>query len=87
MECQSCINSIKFVNIWNMSQLLRERIALNVQKYRVEKGYKRETLSLLLGCDNSYISKLEKQRVNITIDKLEQLANIFEIDAIELISK
>ncbi len=70
-----------------MSQLLRERIALNVQKYRIEKGYKREALSLLLGCDNSYISKLEKQRVNITIDKLEQLANIFEIDAIELISK
>ncbi len=52
-----------------------------------KNGYKREALSLLLGWDNSYISKLEKQRVNITIDKLEQLTNVFEIDITDLFSK
>ena len=52
-----------------MSQTLRKRIALNVKYYREQKGYKREELSLLLGVDNSYISKLEKAGVNITIDK------------------
>ncbi len=70
-----------------MNQSLRQRIAKNVQKYRIQNGYKREALSLLLGWDNSYISKLEKQRVNITIDKLEQLTNVFEIDITDLFSK
>ncbi len=70
-----------------MNQSLRLRIAKNVQKYRIQNGYKREALSLLLGWDNSYISKLEKQHVNITIDKLEQLTNVFEIDITDLFSK
>ena len=70
-----------------MNQSLRQRIAKNVQKYRIQNGYKREALFLLLGWDNSYISKLEKQRVNITIDKLEQLTNVFEIDITDLFSK
>lgn len=70
-----------------MNQSLRQRIAKNVQKYRIQNGYKREALSLLLGWDNSYISKLEKQRVNITIDKLEQLTNVFEIDITDLLAK
>ena len=74
-------------NDWNRNQSLRQRIAKNVQKYRIQNGYKREALSLLLGWDNSYISKLEKQRVNITIDKLEQLTNVFGIDIIDLLAK
>lgn len=70
-----------------MVNSLRERIALNVKKYRERKGYKREELSLLLGVDNSYISKLEKARVNITIDKLEQISLILEIDVLKLLQQ
>lgn len=70
-----------------MSQTLRKRIALNVKYYREPKGYKREELSLLLGVDNSYISKLEKARVNITIDKLEQISLILEIDVLKLLQQ
>lgn len=70
-----------------MSQSLRERVAKNVQKYRIQQGFKRENLSLLLGWDNSYISKLEKQRVNITLDKLEQLTNVFKIDIRDLFAE
>ena len=51
------------------------------------KNLKREELSLLLGFDNSYISKLERKSINITIDKLEQIANIFEIDVIDLLKQ
>lgn len=70
--------------MWNMSQSPRERVARNVNFYRLKSGYTREELSLLLEWDNSYISKLEKQRVNITLDRLEQLAKIFKIDIINL---
>ena len=70
-----------------MSQEIRQRIANNVKKFRTNKNLKREELSLLLGFDNSYISKLERKLINITIDKLEQIANIFEIDVIDLLKQ
>lgn len=68
-----------------MVQVLRARLSANIKFFREKYNYKREELSLMLGVDNSYISKLEKCKVNITIDKLEQLANIFNIDPVELI--
>ena len=71
-----------------MSQdiLLKNRkiLANNVKALRETKQLKREELSLLLGFDNSYISKVEKCRVNITIDKISKIANYFEVDVIDL---
>lgn len=68
-----------------MSQDIRQRIAKNLNRLRVFCGYRREGLSLMLGLDNSYISKLEKSKINITIDKLEQIANLFGVDVVELL--
>ena len=71
-----------------MSQdiLLKNRkiLANNVRALREARQLKREELSLLLGFDNSYISKVEKCRVNITIDKISKIANYFEVDFIDL---
>ena len=57
-----------------MSQAGRKIIADKIAKYRTKAGLTREQLSLMLGKDNSYISKLEKLRVNITIDTLEEIS-------------
>jgi transcriptional regulator with XRE-family HTH domain len=65
---------------WNMSQEIRNRIANNVKCLRVDKKLRREELSLLLGFDNSYISKLERGSVNITIDRLSKVAEYFGVD-------
>lgn len=70
--------------IWNMSQDIRNIIATNVSKLRVLRHLKREELSLLLGFDNSYISKLEKGKINITIDKLDKIASFFNVNIKEL---
>ena len=67
-----------------MSQDVRKIFALNIKTLREKKGLKKEELSLLLGFDNSYISKLEKQRVNITIDKISKLASFFEVEVKDL---
>lgn len=72
---------------WNMSQEIRNRIAINVKVLRVEKKLKREELSLLLGFDNSYISKLERGSVNITIDRLSKIAEYFAVDICALLKK
>ncbi len=62
-----------------MSQLARRLISEKIKKLRSKLGLNREELSLRLDLDNSYISKLEKCRVNITVDRLEMIANFFGI--------
>lgn len=63
-----------------MSQNIRQILANNIKKLRTQKKLSREELSLVLGVDNSYISKLEKGKINITLDKIEMLANYFETE-------
>ena len=76
---------------WNMSQdnVLSNRIILttNVKKLRSKLKIRREELSLALGFDNSYISKLEKGKINITIDKLSVIADYFNVDLVDLFKK
>ena len=71
----------------DMSQSARWLISNNVKALRQKAGLKREELSLALGFDNSYISKLEKGNVNITIDRLETIAGYFNIDIYKLLKK
>ena len=68
-----------------MSQEVRNKIAKNIHELRTSKNLKREELSLLLGFDNSYISKLEKGNINITIDKLDKIAKFFGVDIKKLL--
>lgn len=67
-----------------MSQVIRRIFATNVKKLREKAGLKKEKLSLILGFDNSYISKLEKSNVNITLDKIEKIAEFFNVKVINL---
>lgn len=59
-------------------------LAKNVKSLRLKNNFGREELSLLLGLDNSYISKIEKGRINITIDKLSSIAEFFDIKVTDL---
>lgn len=63
-----------------MSQDIRQILANNIKNLRTQKKLSREELSLVLGVDHSYVSKLEKGKINITLDKIEMLANYFETE-------
>lgn len=67
-----------------MSQDLRKILATNIKKLREKSNLKKEKLSLLLEFDNSYISKLEKGKVNITIDKIQKIAEFFCVNPKDL---
>ena len=73
----------------SQNNILSNRIILanNVKRLRSKLKIKREELSLALGFDNSYISKLEKGRINITIDKLSIIADYFNVDLVDLFKK
>ncbi len=70
-----------------MSQDIRQILSNNVKNLRIQKKLSREELSLILGVDNSYISKLEKGKINITLDKIEMLANYFDTEVYLLLKK
>mgnify|MGYP003290307860 CR=1 FL=1 len=69
---------------WNMSQAYRKILSKNLSIYRKRKGLTKEALSLALGFDNSYISKVENCRVNITIDRMTMIANYLEVKIVDL---
>ncbi len=68
-----------------MTQGLKTVLSKNVEKYRTLKNLTKEELSLALGFENSYISKLEKCKMNITLNRLEKIAKYFEIEAYKLL--
>lgn len=68
-----------------MCQEGRLILSKNIKKYREIKKITREELSLLLGMDNSYISKLEKCKINASIDTIAKIANKLEIPIVELL--
>jgi len=69
---------------WIMSQAYRKIFGKNLSIYRKRKGLTKESLSLALGFDNSYISKVENCRVNITIDRMAMIANFLEVSIFDL---
>lgn len=54
--------------------------ASNVRKYRTEKGLSQEALADLAGLHRTYISAVERERRNISIDNIENIANALSID-------
>ena len=68
-----------------MKQNSKSIIASNVKKLRQQSNLTREKLSLNLEFENSYISKLENQRINITIDRLDKIADYFNVKTFELL--
>ena len=68
-----------------MNQDSKIVLAKNIEKLRTSKKLTREALSLILGFENSYISKIEKLKINITIERLDKIANYFEIETYKLL--
>ena len=64
---------------------IKHKFAKNVQELRKKNKITKEKLSLILGFDNSYISKLEKGKISITVEKLDKIADFFEIDCYKLL--
>lgn len=63
-------------------------IGKNIKKYRKYKGLKQHDLASKLYMSDSFIAKLEsKTRQTISIDTLEQIADVLDVDITELFKK
>jgi len=56
-----------------------------VRKYRKEKNISQEKLALLCNLDRSYMGRIERGEVNITLERLYELARALEIDVHKLL--
>ncbi|MGO4479779.1 helix-turn-helix domain-containing protein [Massilia sp. 2TAF26] len=62
---------------------LRARFAHNIRVCRVRKGLSQEQLAALAGFSRTFVSDVERQVRNCSIDNIERLAQALEIDVLE----
>ena len=66
---------------------LREIVAKNLRQLRSAKGISQEELADRAGINRNYVGLLEREQNAATVDMLEKLADVLEIDAIEFLRR
>ncbi len=57
-----------------------EIVRNNIKYYRITKGFTQEKISELLGINEKSYSNLEVGRYNISLDRLDEISNILELE-------
>ncbi|MFZ5675704.1 MAG: helix-turn-helix domain-containing protein [Pseudomonadota bacterium] len=66
---------------------LREDFARNLRKYRKQKGLSQEALANDAGIDRTYISSLERSVYSATVDMIERLAAVLQVEPAALLDR
>lgn len=72
---------ILLVDLWGALMNLLHVFSVNVKRYRKKKNISQEKLAELAGLHRTYISALERERRNISIDNIQRIAEALEIEA------
>lgn len=64
----------------------RQNIADNVRRLRKERNLSQEKLGELAQCHRTYVSQLERGVTNISVDRLERLAEVLNVTVIDLMN-
>jgi transcriptional regulator with XRE-family HTH domain len=59
---------------------LAQKIGLAIRTCRVDRKITQEKLALLCNIDRSYLGRIERGEVNITVLKLYEIAHILEVE-------
>ncbi len=65
----------------------RARIAWNLRRIRGEKGVTQEALAVDAQVDRSYVSGIEQQGFNPSVDILDRLATALSVDISDFFNK
>ena len=60
---------------------LRDVLAFNVRRLRVQSGLSQEHLGFAADVDRTFVSQIERSRINVSIDNIEKLAAALKVDA------
>lgn len=64
---------------------LNEEVGQRIKKYRTEKRISQQELGDRLGLTKSFVSKLETNRKKISLDRIESISNVLDIDPKQLL--
>ncbi|MBC5850654.1 helix-turn-helix domain-containing protein [Vibrio cincinnatiensis] len=64
---------------------LAKRFGINLRNKRRDQGVSQDQLALQANIDRSYVGRIERGEVNITLEKAYQLAKVLECDVRELL--
>ncbi|OIN70165.1 transcriptional regulator [Ralstonia solanacearum] len=64
---------------------LRERLADNLRQVRLQREFSQETLGAACGFHRTYISQVERAVTNITLDNLQRIAMVLDVEPAELL--
>ncbi|MCH7309772.1 MULTISPECIES: helix-turn-helix domain-containing protein [Acinetobacter] len=67
-----------------MSELTIQ-FGLLVRKYRKERNMSQEQLALLCNMDRSYLGRIERGEVNLTLEKIYELAKSLDVNVKDLL--
>ena len=74
------------IMISSTDKLAQVRFGENLKKLRLERGLSYRKMAYICSVDNSKISKIEKGRVNITLNTILQLAEALTVHPSELLN-
>ena len=63
----------------------RQRLAENIRQARLAQGMSQEGLAEAAGFHRTFVSQVERQKNNISIDNIERLARALGVDLVELL--
>jgi len=66
---------------------LRDVLAYNVRAHRVTKLLSQKQLGFAAGLDRTFISQMERAKINVSLDNIEKVANAPEIEASRLLER
>ncbi len=66
---------------------LREVVARNLRRLRRSKALSQEELADRAGINRNYVGMLEREENAATVDMLEKLADVLEVDPIEFFKR
>lgn len=64
---------------------ISSKIGNIIRKKRVEKDITQEMLALQCNIDRSYMGRIERGEVNLTVEKLYMIAKVLEVDVKQLL--
>jgi transcriptional regulator with XRE-family HTH domain len=70
---------------WNKKTSAASRLAHNLRRYRIASKLSQEELAARVGLSQTFLSQVECGSRNVSLDKIETLAEALQIDVIELL--
>lgn len=64
---------------------LAKALGKNIRAQRKEKGFSQDAFALVCGVDRSYMGRIERGEVNITVEKLYRLASTLACEPASLL--